>query len=136
MFNKVKWTGPQDRVCRYCGDEFHAIRPVWRCNLCTIKMQKEVNDRNRRPKKEHYPYDSKGGEAKGRFRRITRELNKCTTREEVTAHYNKMFKEIEGNGIMKWIVDRRDDETNKENQSKSAKRIRTEYPNTKDLYYE
>jgi len=133
MFNKVKWKGPEDRVCRYCGDTFLAKRPIWRCGPCTNKLQKECHDKVRRPKKEHYPFDSKGGEAKGRFRRITRELNNCHTKEERTEHYNKMFKEIEGNGIMKWIVDRRDDETQRENQSKSVKRIRTEYPDTRQL---
>jgi hypothetical protein len=133
MFNKGKWNGPEDRICRYCGAEFHAIRAIWRCNACTIKLQKEVNDRSKRAKKEHYPFDSKGGEAKGRFRRINRELSKCTTREERTEHYNKMFKEIEGNGIMQWILDRRDDETQRENQNKSIRRIRTEYPDTRQL---
>ena len=133
MFNKVKWTGPVDRECRYCGKQFHAIRAVWRCRECTIEKQKVTNDKTKRPKKDHYPFDSKGGEAKGRFRRITRELNKCYTREERTEHYNKMFKEIESNGIMQWILDRRDDETNRENQSKSAKRIRDEYPDTRQL---
>jgi hypothetical protein len=44
-----------------------------------------------------------------------------------------MFKEIKENGIMEWIVDRRDDETQRENQSKSAKRIKTEYPDTRQL---
>ena len=44
-----------------------------------------------------------------------------------------MFKEIEGNGIMQWILDRRDDETQRENQSKSIRRIRTEYPDTRQL---
>lgn len=133
MFNKKKWTGPEDRICRYCGNPFHAIRPIWRCNPCTVAMQKVVNDRSKRPIKDKYPFDSKGGEAKSRFRRIYRELNKCNTREELTAHYDKMFKEIEENGIMQWIVDRRDDETQRENQSKSNRRIKTEYPDTTQL---
>jgi hypothetical protein len=133
MFNKVKWTGPENRICRYCGKPFHAIRATWRCNPCTLTLQKEVNENNKRPKKDGYPFDSKGGEAKSRFRRINRELSKCYTREEKQAHYDKMFKEIEGNGIMKWIVDRRDDETQRENQSKSIRRIKTEYPDTRQL---
>lgn len=133
MFNKPKWTGPQDRICRYCGNPFHAIRATWRCNPCTLTLQKNVIESNRKPKKDPYPFNSKGGEAKSRFRRIYRELNKCNTREELTAHYDKMFKEIKENGIMQWIVDRRDDETLKENQSKSVKRIRTEYPDTRQL---
>ena len=133
MFNKVKWNGPEDRECRYCGNTFHATRAVWRCRECSIEKQKVINEANKRPNKDKYPFDSKGGEAKGRFRRINRELSKCETREELTAHYDKMFKEIEGNGIMQWIVDRRDDETQKENQNKSLRRIRTEYPNTREL---
>jgi rubredoxin len=133
MFNKKKWNGPEDRECRYCGKPFLAIRAVWRCRECSIEKQKVINDINKRPRKDPYPFDSKGGEAKGRFRRINRELSKCTTREEKQAHYDKMFKEIEANGIMQWIVDRRDDETQRENQSKSAKRIKAEYPNTREL---
>ena len=133
MFNKVKWTGPEDRICRYCGKGFLATKPAWRCRECAIQKQKQVNERTKRPNKDKYPFDSKGGEAKSRFRRINRELTKCETREELTVHYDKMFKEIEGNGIMKWIIDRRDDETQREKQSKSTKRIRTEYPNTRDI---
>ena len=133
MFNKVKWTGPEDRICRYCGNPFRAIKATWRCRECAIEKQKVVNERTKRPVKDKYPFDSKGGEAKSRFRRIYRELNKCETREELTAHYDKMFKEIEGNGIMQWIVDRRDDETQRENQSKSARRIKTEYPDTRQI---
>ena len=136
MFNKVKWTGPEDRICRYCGNGFHAIRPVWRCRECTMQLQKRVNANNKRPRKDAYPFDSKGGAAKSRFRRIYRELNKCNTREELTQHYDKMFKEIKENGIMQWIVDRRDAETQEENRNKSIRRIRNEYPNTRDMNYD
>lgn len=134
MFNKVgKWNGPEDRVCKYCGNPFRAIRATWRCNPCTLEKQKELNAINKRPRKDAYPFDSKGGEAKSRFRRIYRELNKCNTREELTQHYDKMFKEIKENGIMQWIVDRRDAETQEENKNKSIRRIKTEYPDTRQL---
>ena len=133
MFNKPKWTGPQDRICRYCGNPFHAIRATWRCTPCALEKQKNIAATNRRPKKDFYPFDMKGGAAKSRFRRIYRELNMCNTREELTAHYDKMFKEIKENGIMKWIVDRRDAETAQEHKRKSMRRIKTEYPDTSQL---
>jgi len=133
MFNKAKWTGPEDRVCRYCGSPFRAIRATWRCKQCTIEKQKVVNEKTKRARKIQYPFDTANGEAKSRFRRIYRELQKCYTREELTAHYDKMFKEIEGNGIMEWIIDRRDAETAEENKSKSIRRIRNEYPDTRQL---
>jgi hypothetical protein len=133
MFNKVKWTGPEDRVCRYCGNGFRAIRATWRCNPCTLTKQKELNEKTKRPKKDFYPFDTANGEAKSRFRRIYRELNMCNTREELTQHYDKMFKEIEENGIMEWIIDRRDAETAEENKNKSIRRIRNEYPDTRQL---
>ena len=133
MFNKGKWTGPEDRVCRYCGNPFHAIRATWRCKQCTIEKQKVSNEQHRKPRKIQYPFDTANGEAKGRFRRIYRELQKCDTREQLTAHYDKIFKEIEGNGIMEWIIDRRDAETAEEKKSKSVKRIRAEYPDTRQI---
>ena len=133
MFNKGKWNGPEDRVCRYCGNGFHAIRATWRCKQCTLEKQRVFNEITRRARKEEYPFDTTNGEAKSRFRRIYRELKKCETREELTAHYDKMFKEIEENGIMKWIVDRRDAETAEENKRKSMRRIKTEYPDTRQL---
>lgn len=136
MFNKGKWNGPEDRVCRYCGDSFHAIRPVWRCNACQSKLQKECNDKVRRERKEHYPFDTANGEAKSRFRRIYRELNKCETRAELTAHYDKMFKEIEENGILQWILDRRDLETQEARKTKSGNSIRNEYPDTRGMTWE
>ena len=133
MFNKGKWTGPEDRVCKYCGNGFHAIRATWRCRQCALEKQKVDNEKHRKPKKIQYPFDTANGEAKGRFRRIYRELNKCETREELTAHYDKMFKEIKENGIMEWIIDRRDAETAEENKRKSMRRIKTEYPDTRQL---
>jgi len=136
MFNKGKWNGPEDRICRYCGDPFHAIRPAWRCKACQSKLQKECNERSRRARKEQYPFDTSNGEAKSRFRRIYRELNKCETREELTAHYDKMFKEIEELGILQWIMDRRDAETAEAKKSKSVKRIRNEYPDTRGMTWE
>ena len=44
-----------------------------------------------------------------------------------------MFKEIKENGIMQWIVDRRDAETQEEHKRKSVKRIKTDYPDTRQL---
>jgi hypothetical protein len=34
---------------------------------------------------------------------------------------------------MQWIVDRRDAETQEENKNKSIRRIKTEYPDTRQL---
>jgi hypothetical protein len=54
----------------------------------------------------------------------------------MTAHYDKKLKEIEENGIMTWILDRRSPEAKKENNpnGKSRNMIRTEFPDTRGYY--
>ena len=48
--------------------------------------------------------------------------------------YNNQLKEIQENGIMQWINDRRDMETLKEKKAKTISRTRKEYPNHHDYY--
>jgi hypothetical protein len=44
------------------------------------------------------------------------------------------LKEIEENGILKWILDRRDKETKDAKQSKSRNVIKKEFPDTRGHY--
>lgn len=126
------------RVCRVCGVDFHTMKPLNRCAPCTNAWNKErLKERMELgliPKieyKENYPFGTNDGSAVKRFQRIQRELKMCETSEERRAHYQKQLKEAEELGILKWIYDRRDNETKRENKSKRKSKIEKELPDTR-----
>jgi hypothetical protein len=153
---KVKFnhTDGETRRCKVCDKDFHTDRPVWRCRPCTSKYifekaKEKYGDLPSTgkwagmPNKKPYPFDNKGSEASNRFCKIRtalsnawKEYNKTGDRNVITAHYDKQLKEIEENGIMTWILDRRgnDDLPNGQTKSKSKNMIRTEYPDTRGYY--
>jgi hypothetical protein len=135
----------ETRQCNYCGDTFHAKKPIWKCTKCVNAAQKiiEQKKRARTPKKEQYPFDNKGNEAGARFCKIRtalsnawKEYNKTGDKSVIVAHYDKQLKEIQENGIMHWILDRRDIETLKENKPKTRNMIEKEVPDTRGWYEE
>jgi hypothetical protein len=140
---KFDYKNGEDRKCKHCGAEFHAKKPLWRCQSCINANQKIIEERKRAKyeKKDQYPFNNKTSEASNRFCKIRtalsnawKEYNKTGDRSVITAHYEKQLKEIEENGIMTWIIDRRDDATKKEKQLKSRTTIRKDYPNHHDYY--
>ena len=133
----------ETRQCKECGETFHAKKPVYTCQPCQNKKQKVVEQKKRAQyqKKDNYPFDNRTNEAGSRFHRIQRELRKAWIefkktgdKSIITQHYDKQIKEIEENGILKWIIDRRDAETNKAKIIKSKKTITKDYPNHHDYY--
>jgi len=120
------------RVCRQCNEEFHAYKPIWSCMACLCKQQKLYAPRI--TKKDKYPFS--GNERDLRFSRIHGELSRAWKqgREALTAHYDKQLKEIEQNGVLDWINDRRSAEAKKENRVKSRNNITKDYPNHHDYY--
>ena len=133
----------ETRECKYCGETFHAKKPIWKCTKCVNKDQKiiETKKRAKYPKKDQYPFNNRTNEAGSRFCSIRtalsnawKQYNKTGDRSVITAHYNKQLKEIEDNGILKWILDRRDKETNEAKTIKSRKIIQRDYPNHHDYY--
>ena len=131
------------RTCKHCAVEFHTFKPRYSCNACLNAAQKIVERKKRAlyKKKDNYPFSTKTNEAGARFHRIQRDLRKAWIdfqktgdRNIITAHYEKQLKEIEANGILKWILDRRDRETLEAKQSKSRKTIQKDYPNHHDYY--
>lgn len=144
MFKKpFNRTIGEERVCKLCGVSFHTFKPRYSCNACLNAKQKIVERKKRAlyKKKDNYPFDTKTNEAGARFHRIQRDLRKAWIdfqktgdRNIITQHYEKQLKEIEANGILKWILDRRDRETLQAKQSKSRKTIQKDYPNHHDYY--
>ncbi len=142
---KFDYKNGEDRVCKVCGDTFHTIRPIYTCRLCTNEKQKikEKEKRTENPyeKKDNYPYHFQSnmgweGSAKQHFINIRSRNNKAWKegREALTRFYSEIFEEIEKNGIMKWIWDRRDRETLDKDRKKRDSQIKLDYPNTKDWY--
>lgn len=133
----------EERICKECNTTFHAMKPIWKCQKCVNAAQKIIERKKRAKyaKKDTYPFDNRTNEAFARFCSIRKELRKAWIEFEktgdrsiITAHYDKQLKEIQENGIMKWIVDRRDKETLNKKQIKSRNHIQKDYPNHHDYY--
>ena len=144
MFKKPfnRKTGEQ-RECKYCGDTFHAKKPIWKCQTCVNAAQKiiETKKRAKYPKKDKYPFDTRTNAADKRFLSIRTRLsnawkkyNQTGDKSYVNAHYEKQIKEIKENGIMTWIFDRRDEATLKANKPKSRNMTKIDYPDTRGHY--
>ena len=141
----------ETRECKMCGESFHTLKPRWRCKKCVAK----VNFDNAKKKyaesgliptgkwagmkpKEKYPFDNRGSEASNRFCKIRtalskawKEYKKTGDRSIITKHYDNQLKEIQENGIMEWILDRRADSDKKE---RTTNVIKNEYPDTRGYY--
>lgn len=132
-FNKVVG---ETRQCKHCDATFHTFKPIYTCRECQNKKQKVLEQKKRAKyaKKEKYPFKTTTNEAERRFSRIHGELVaawKVGTREALTKHYDKQLKEVEELGIMKWINDRRDKESQEQKKEKSKKKIHNDYPDTR-----
>jgi len=133
----------ETRVCKMCDKEFHTMKPINRCTPCTNQWTKErLKEKialglvKPTEYKENYPFDTNSGEAVKRFHRIQYALRDCKTREERRAHYAKQLKEIEENGILKWIYDRRDEETKREKRTKTKGKIERDMPDTRGMTWD
>ena len=151
MFKKpFNYTLGETRQCRLCSKEFYTIKPLWRCNACVAKEQgiikKKIETENGSfytgpfaglQRKKSYPFND--NEMHKRFTRIRKSLKRCTTREEKTAHYDKCLRDIETNGILEWIYDRRDIESAKQLKVKKAMttdEAKKRWPDTRGLQLE
>lgn len=139
---KFDYKNGEDRICKDCNGAFYTKKPTLRCRICVNKKMREYVHANKPyQRKEQYPFDNRGTEAANRFCRIRtatskawREFEKTGDKSAVVAHYNKQLKEIEENGILKWINDRRDERSKKESKIKSASVTRKDYPDTRGYH--
>jgi hypothetical protein len=144
MFKKpFNRTIGEQRICKGCGVSFHTMKPRYSCNTCVNAKQKkyETIRRNKYPKKETYPFNNRTNEAGSRFCSIRtklsnawKEYKKTGDKSIITQHYDRQLKEIQENGILKWIIDRRDKETADAKTIKSRNTIRKDYPSYHDYY--
>jgi hypothetical protein len=140
------------RRCKVCDKDFHAKKPVWRCNQCISKViyDKAIEKAGEgimptgkwagmAPKKP-YPFDNKSSEANNRFAKIRAELRKAWEegRDALTKHYDTKLEEIRHNGILEWILDRRgnDDIPMGKEKLKSKTLTKKQYPSTKEMPYD
>jgi hypothetical protein len=148
-FNKVVG---ETRRCKVCDKDFHTFKPIWRCTNCTSKYiyesaKEKYGDLTPTgkwrglPPKKPYPFDNRTTAASNRFCTIRtalsnawKEYQKTGDKSVVIAHYDKQLKEIEENGIMNWILDRRCEASKKDTQVKSKNMIRNDYPDTRGHY--
>ena len=130
------------RVCKECGAAYHAMKPTWKCKKCLNRDQREIenNKKLNLEKKEEYPFNTKTDEADVRFSNITTALDnawnlykRTGNKSYVREHYKKQLKEIEENGIMKWIRNRKFVEPEKP-KSKSKSITKREFPDTRGHY--
>ena len=140
---KFDYENGETRVCKECNATFHTIKPRYRCNVCVNKAQRTIEEKKRAKykKKLQYPFSNQTSEASSRFcsirtatAKVWREYYKTGDRSIINAHYDKQLKEIEENGIMQWINDRRDKETVEAKKVKSKSNITKDYPNHHDYY--
>jgi len=133
----------ETRICKKCSAEYHTMKPIWKCKACVNAEQRIIEEKKRAKyaKKDNYPFDNRTNEAGSRFCTIRtatsnawKEYRKTGDKSIITQHYDKQLKEIEANGIMKWILDRRDKETAETKKIKSKKNIQRDYPNHHDYY--
>jgi hypothetical protein len=136
----------ETRECKVCKEQFHTLKPVWRCKTCIGKAnfenaKKKYGEKGLIPTgkwagmepKKPYPFDNRSSEASNRFASIRKKLREAWKggREEITKHYDNQLNEIRENGIMEWILDRRAD-TDKIERSRNV--IKKEFPDTRGHY--
>jgi hypothetical protein len=143
----------ETRRCKRCDTDFHTTKPRWYCKTCVGKINHEAAKKKYGegvpatgrwaglPLKKPYPFNNRTTAASNRFCTIRtalskawKEYSKTGDKSVVIAHYDKQLKEIEENGIMEWILDRRCDAYRKETQVKSKKMISNEYPDTRGYH--
>jgi hypothetical protein len=129
----------ENRTCKLCGVEFYTQKPKWRCMQCLCKEQKKSQKPYQR--KDTYPFDTRTNLASSRFCSIRtalskawKEYNNTGDKSVIIAHYDKQLKEIEENGILKWIHDRRTHEAMQEKRTKSTSSSRKDFPDTRGHY--
>lgn len=139
---KFDRTNGETRQCKQCGDTYYTMKPRWVCRKCVNAKQKifEEAKRAKYKSKIKYPYhsDNRGwqGSAKQHFLNIRSRNSKAWKggREALTDFYSKIFEEIQANGIMEWICDRRDKETLDKDRKKRDSKIRSDFPDTRGYY--
>jgi DNA-directed RNA polymerase subunit RPC12/RpoP len=145
----------ETRKCKVCDKDFHTMKPVWRCCNCTSKIifdrakEKHADGLGKTgkwagmPPKKSYPFSNRTTEASNRFCTIRtalsnawKQYNETGDKSSVIEHYNKQLEEIQTNGIMEWILDRRgkDDLPNGQQKLKSKKQTNIEFPDTRGHY--
>ena len=140
---KFDYKNGETRVCKNCNVSFHTPKPTWRCIKCINENQKVIEEAKRAKykKKEQYPFSNKTSEAANRFcsirtalSRAWKEYRETGDKKIILTHYNKQLKEIEDNGILKWIYDRRCIQAQSEKHVKTKGMIKKEYPDTRGHY--
>jgi hypothetical protein len=145
MFNKKPFDriNGEDRVCNICSTPFHAIRPINFCPKCATKKQTQIRLRKLEQglieRKIGYPYTSVSPagrkEYNARFKKLQSILFKKKTRKEWKEYLKERLDEVLNDEVlMKWINDRRDNESKKEKVIKTNNKTNKEYPDTRGNY--
>ena len=129
------------RNCKMCQLDFHSMKPVWFCPKCQVIKQTAIRQRKLAEGvielKAPYPYVKiKDGKREyiGRFKKMQTKLNRMHARDEWKQFFKQRLEEIFNDEVlMKWIFDRRDNETKKAKQTKSKTKTNKEYPDLRGI---
>jgi len=129
------------KQCGVCGNDYEHYASN-RSGTCRNRSCRNIfyNRNARIPQDKHQPmYPLPVSEQKKRYTRLRNALDKCETREDRTAFYDVVMKEIYENGIWKWCM-RKSPKTIRKNIDADGNpkigrksHTKTEYPNTKEM---
>lgn len=122
-----------DRTCIKCNEDF-VLKPTDKsaniCYACKREYQRIYASKSSKVaiegKKDNYPIPD--GERRAKFVKIQKELSLLRKRSEWQAYLKDKLDNLDPK-ILKWIMDRRDAESNSEDREKKNKR--TDYEDTR-----
>ena len=128
------------KPCQECGSEYKHYDGRSVGNKCTKCKQKEYYLKHGRmseeEKKKRHPIHSETARRR-HYTKLRKEFDKCKTREQKTAFYDKRIEDMIQSGVWLWCIDLRIQDKSKPRKSNRGrmkneeKDVRKKYPDTR-----